>query len=203
VDGFDATAEARQLVAESRRAEREARKQAEAEAAAQAAAAAAQQAAEAEAQAAAAEEPRRAGTRATRGNATRSRATRSGRAGTSRGEPIVSGNGNSVVDYALAQVGKNYRFAGTGPGGFDCSGLVAAAYGQAGVSLPHQTGGLSSKGQAVGRGDLRPGDLVFTDPGHVGIYVGNNQMVHASTQRGGVKRSDVYRFAYGRRIVNG
>jgi cell wall-associated NlpC family hydrolase len=48
---------------------------------------------------------------------------------------------------------------------------------------------------------LVPGDLVFTDPGHVGIYIGGGQMVHASTERGGVKQSPIYRFAFARRVA--
>jgi cell wall-associated NlpC family hydrolase len=106
-----------------------------------------------------------------------------------------------VVAFALAQVGHPYRHAASGPGAFDCSGLAMAAYARVGVSLPHQTGGIAGRGRPVGRAELRPGDLVFTDPGHVGIYIGGGQMVHASTERGGVKRSDIYRFAFARRIV--
>jgi cell wall-associated NlpC family hydrolase len=106
-----------------------------------------------------------------------------------------------VVGFALAQVGKPYQHARSGPGAFDCSGLARAAYARIGLWLPHQTRAIAARGQPVRRADLRPGDLVFTDPGHVGIYIGGGQMVHASTERGGVKRSPVYRFAFARRIV--
>jgi cell wall-associated NlpC family hydrolase len=106
-----------------------------------------------------------------------------------------------VVAFAMAQVGKPYRHAADGPGAFDCSGLAKAAYARAGVSLPHQTRGIAGRGRPVGRAELQPGDLVFTDPGHVGIYVGGNRMVHASTVRGGVKLSPVYRFAFARRVL--
>jgi peptidoglycan DL-endopeptidase CwlO len=106
-----------------------------------------------------------------------------------------------VVAFALAQVGKPYQHAGSGPGAFDCSGLAQAADARVGVPRPHQTRAIAARGRPVGRGDLMPGDLVFTDPGHVGIYIGGGQMVHASTQRGGVKRSPIYRFAFARRVV--
>jgi cell wall-associated NlpC family hydrolase len=106
-----------------------------------------------------------------------------------------------VVSFALAQVGKAYRHASAGPDSFDCSGLVVAAHARLGIHLPHGTGALSARGRAVSRNDLRPGDLVFTDPGHVGIYIGGGEFVHASTPRGGVKRSTIHRFAYARRIV--
>jgi peptidoglycan DL-endopeptidase CwlO len=115
--------------------------------------------------------------------------------------PVAPGATGGVVGFALAQVGKAYRHGTTGPHSFDCSGLAVAAYARIGVSLPHQTGALARRGRAVSRGELQPGDLVFTDAHHVGIYIGGNQMVHASTPRGGVKRASVYRFAFARRIV--
>ncbi|MET7426291.1 C40 family peptidase [Dactylosporangium sp. NPDC005555] len=114
--------------------------------------------------------------------------------------PAVAGGGGGVVGFALAQVGKAYGFGSSGPDRFDCSGLVAAAYGRAGVALPHQTGGLARVGRPVGRGELRPGDLVFPAAGHVGIYIGGGRMVHASTERGGVKISPIYAFSFARRI---
>jgi cell wall-associated NlpC family hydrolase len=106
-----------------------------------------------------------------------------------------------VVAFALAQVGKPYRHAASGPGAYDCSGLAMAAYARVGVSLPHQTGGIGGRGRPVSRAELLPGDLVFTDPGHVGIYIGGGQMVHATTPRGGVKRTAIYRFAFARRVL--
>ncbi|GAA1517537.1 hypothetical protein GCM10009827_035660 [Dactylosporangium maewongense] len=109
--------------------------------------------------------------------------------------------GGGVVGFALAQVGKGYGFGSAGPDRFDCSGLVAAAFQRIGISLPHQTGGLARVGRPVGRGELRPGDLVFPASGHVGIYVGGGRMVHASTERGGVKLSPVYAFSFARRVA--
>jgi cell wall-associated NlpC family hydrolase len=106
-----------------------------------------------------------------------------------------------VVAYALAQVGKPYRFASSGPGAFDCSGLAMAAYARVGVALPHQTGGIAGRGRSVGRAELIPGDLVFTDSGHVAIYIGGGEIVHATTVRGGVRRTPIYRFAFARRVI--
>ncbi|WP_327005521.1 C40 family peptidase [Dactylosporangium sp. NBC_01737] len=105
-----------------------------------------------------------------------------------------------MVGFALAQVGKGYGFGSVGPERFDCSGLVAAAYQRVGISLPHQTGALAGVGRPVGRGELRPGDLVFPSAGHVGIYIGGGRIVHASTERGGVKISPIYAFRFARRI---
>jgi peptidoglycan DL-endopeptidase CwlO len=94
-----------------------------------------------------------------------------------------SGDVGAVLEAALEQVGTPYEWGGSGPGGFDCSGLTSFAHRAAGVSLPHSSRAQSRMGVAVSRGELMPGDLVFFgDPVyHVGIYVGNGKMVHART----------------------
>jgi cell wall-associated NlpC family hydrolase len=115
--------------------------------------------------------------------------------------PAPGSGAAAVVAYARAQVGKRYVFATAGPNTFDCSGLVKAAYARIGVSLPHQTGGLARRGRSVSRAQLQPGDLVFPTSGHVGVYVGGGKMVHASTPRGGVKLSSIYKFSFARRIL--
>lgn len=88
----------------------------------------------------------------------------------------------TAVRTALAQVGKPYVTGAAGPNGFDCSGLTQFAYAAAGISLPHSSRSQSGLGAAVSRGDLQPGDLVFfySPVSHVGLYIGNGQMVHAS-----------------------
>ena len=101
----------------------------------------------------------------------------------------------------MAQVGKGYSFGSTGPDRYDCSGLVVAAYRLLGLRLPRSTGGLASQGRAVSRAELQPGDLVFPSSGHVGIYIGGGRMVHASTERDGVKVSSIYAFAFARRVL--
>jgi peptidoglycan DL-endopeptidase CwlO len=85
-----------------------------------------------------------------------------------------------VVGVALSQLGTPYVWAGSSPGGFDCSGLVMWAYAQVGVSLPHSSYAQYGYGVPVSESDLAPGDLVFFDGlGHVGIYIGGGQFVHA------------------------
>jgi cell wall-associated NlpC family hydrolase len=83
----------------------------------------------------------------------------------------------------MAQRGKPYVWAASGPGSFDCSGLVQHAYAAAGIGLPHSSRMQSEMGMPVSREQLQPGDLVFfySPVSHVGIYIGNGQMVHAPT----------------------
>ena len=87
----------------------------------------------------------------------------------------------AAVSYAYQKLGSPYVWGATGPNAFDCSGLVQAAYNSAGVSLPRTTYAQINAGQRVSRDELRPGDLVFFYSGisHVGIYVGDGQMIHA------------------------
>jgi len=85
-----------------------------------------------------------------------------------------------VVGVAMRYLGVPYVWGGSSPSGFDCSGFVMYVYGQMGVSLPHYTGAQWNVGVPVGRGDLQPGDLVFFDGlGHVGLYIGGGQFIHA------------------------
>jgi cell wall-associated NlpC family hydrolase len=85
-----------------------------------------------------------------------------------------------VVGIAMHYLGVPYVWGGSSPSGFDCSGFVMYVYAQMGVSLPHYTGAQWNVGVPVSRGDLQPGDLVFFDGlGHVGIYIGGNQFIHA------------------------
>jgi peptidoglycan DL-endopeptidase CwlO len=85
-----------------------------------------------------------------------------------------------VVGVALSQLGTPYVWGGSAPGGFDCSGLVMWAYAQVGVALPHSSYAQYGYGVPVSRDQLAPGDLVFFDGlGHVGIYIGGGQFVHA------------------------
>jgi cell wall-associated NlpC family hydrolase len=95
----------------------------------------------------------------------------------------------TAVDTALAQVGDPYVYGAAGPDSFDCSGLTQYAYSAAGVSLPHSSSSQSKMGMAVSRSELQPGDLVFfySPVSHVGMYIGNGQMVHASTSGQPVK----------------
>jgi len=95
----------------------------------------------------------------------------------------TSQSAQKAVDTALAHVGQPYVWGAAGPNAFDCSGLTQYAYAAAGVTLPHSSKVQSTMGTAVSRADLQPGDLVFfySPVSHVGMYIGNGQMVHAST----------------------
>jgi len=85
-----------------------------------------------------------------------------------------------VVGIAMRYLGIPYVWGGASPRGFDCSGLVVYAFAQIGVSLPHSTYALYAMGTPVSRDQLQPGDLVFFNGlGHMGIYIGGNQMIHA------------------------
>ncbi len=89
----------------------------------------------------------------------------------------------AAVDTALAQVGDAYVWGAGGPNAFDCSGLTQYAYSAAGVSLPHSSRSQAQMGAPVAVSDLQPGDLLFyySPTSHVAMYIGNGQMVHAST----------------------
>jgi len=85
-----------------------------------------------------------------------------------------------VVGIAMQYLGTPYVWAGSSPGGFDCSGLVEYVYAQVGVSLPHNAAAQYGYGTPVAYSDLEPGDLVFfSGLGHVGIYIGGGQFIHA------------------------
>ena len=105
----------------------------------------------------------------------------------------AGGAARTAVDTALAQLGDPYVWAAAGPDAFDCSGLVQYAYAAAGVRLPHSSTMQSQMGTPVSRSQLQPGDLVFfySPVSHVGIYVGDGQMVHASTYGQPVKVASV------------
>jgi cell wall-associated NlpC family hydrolase len=109
--------------------------------------------------------------------------------------PVVAGSGAgaTAVNTAMAQVGDPYVWAASGPNSFDCSGLVQYAYAAAGISLPHSSGGQARMGQAVSRDQLQPGDLVafYSPVSHIGIYIGNGQMVHAPTSGDVVKVASI------------
>ncbi|MFW2489369.1 C40 family peptidase [Clostridium chromiireducens] len=113
-----------------------------------------------------------------------------------------AGNAQAILNAAYAQLGKPYQWGATGVSTFDCSGFTQYVYeNAAGVDISRTTYSQINEGQAVSQGDLQPGDLVFTHPGHVGIYVGNGQMIHAPQTGDVVKVGPVYSFYAGRRIV--
>lgn len=93
----------------------------------------------------------------------------------------ASGAAGAAVAFALAQSGKPYIWGSTGPAGYDCSGLIYAAYASAGVSLPRTSFGMATAGVAVSTSDLQPGDIIISyGGGHAALYIGNGQVVEAS-----------------------
>jgi cell wall-associated NlpC family hydrolase len=109
--------------------------------------------------------------------------------------PPVSGKAGVAVSAAYSAIGTPYHFAGETPGvAFDCSGLTKWAWGRAGVSLPHQSGGQYASVPHVSRDQVQPGDLIFyySPIGHVGIYVGGGMMIHAQNTGTTVKVATVH-----------
>ncbi len=97
--------------------------------------------------------------------------------------PGGTSEGMLAVQAALTRIGSPYSWGASGPNQFDCSGLVMWAFQQAGISLPHSSQAQASGGQAVAMSEMQPGDVVtyYSDASHVGIYLGDGMMVHAST----------------------
>ena len=97
-----------------------------------------------------------------------------------------------VVGIAMQYLGVPYVWGGASPGGFDCSGLVQYVYNQVGVSLPHHAASIFGYGTPVSYSDLQPGDLVFfSGLGHMGIYIGGGQFIHAPQTGDVVKISNM------------
>lgn len=113
-----------------------------------------------------------------------------------------------VVDGARGLLGTPYRFGGTTPKGFDCSGLVRYTAQKAGVNLPRTAREQYSATKAVGKEELKPGDLVFFNTrgrgvGHVGIYVGDNKFIHAPNRRKDVQVTSLNNKYYKQRYIRG
>lgn len=103
--------------------------------------------------------------------------------------PYPGYNPDTIVSIAMQYLGSPYVFGGASPSGFDCSGFTQFVFAHVGISLPHSS---SAQGRmtAIDRSAILPGDLIITrGGGHVGIYIGNGQMIHASTPATGVKIS--------------
>ena len=103
----------------------------------------------------------------------------------------------TAIDFAYSKLGGPYVWGGTGPVGYDCSGLMQAAYAAAGVSLPRTTWDQVNSGAPVSStDDLQPGDLVFYyDDGHVGMYVGDGLVLNAQNEDTGIVISGLYDMA--------
>ncbi|MEJ3655811.1 NlpC/P60 family protein [Actinomycetes bacterium KLBMP 9759] len=112
--------------------------------------------------------------------------------------PAPTAASTSALKKAMSKIGAPYVWGATGPNAFDCSGLVSWAYKQVGKPLPRTSKAQSQVGTPVSKADLRPGDLVFfyKPVSHVGMYIGEGKVVHASTSGSPVKISDMNRMPF-------
>ncbi|MDY5853793.1 MAG: C40 family peptidase [Bacilli bacterium] len=120
----------------------------------------------------------------------------------------TNSNMDKAIDLLKQQLGKPYVWGDEGPDSFDCSGLVQYIYKNAlGKDLPRVSYDQSKVGQAVSREDLQPGDLVFFDTmdkgkvSHVGMYIGNNEFIHAANSKKGVIKSTLTGY-YDKKFIN-
>ena len=129
---------------------------------------------------------------------------------TNRGEEVdrsQSSNAGNAVSYASSFLGTRYILGGASPSGFDCSGFTMYVYGKYGVNLAHSARAQASVGTAVDRANLQAGDLVLfkgatgNSIGHVGIYIGGNNFIHASNPSDGVKITSMSTSYYQTRYV--
>jgi cell wall-associated NlpC family hydrolase len=114
-----------------------------------------------------------------------------------------------VLDAAVAKLGRPYVRGAAGPNAFDCSGFTRWAWQAAGVELPHYSGAQWAQTDHISVDDLQPGDLVFFwgpgergDPGHVGLYVGDGQMIHAPGTGRSVRYDSIWYWS-GARVAAG
>jgi len=108
--------------------------------------------------------------------------------------PPITQFAYGAIKFMRANIGKTYVLGATGPDSYDCSGLIQAAWKAVGVSLPRTSGQQYDATVRIAYEDLQPGDLVFFgDHGsrHVGLYIGNDQMIDAANSRRGVTVSNL------------
>jgi cell wall-associated NlpC family hydrolase len=117
----------------------------------------------------------------------------------------ASGSARSVIAFAMRQLGDPYVYGAAGPDSWDCSGLTAAAYARAGVSLPHRAAMQSTRGYAVPRSQARAGDLVLWggvgSAYHVGIYLGGGMVLHSPRPGKTVRAAPLWGSPRFRRLV--
>ena len=113
------------------------------------------------------------------------------------GSGSVSSTGVSIVQYAMQFLGNPYVWGGSSlTNGTDCSGFTMSLYAQYGIGLPHSSAAQANCGRRISAGEAKPGDLFFYGNGgginHVAMYIGNGQVIHASTERTGIRISNAY-----------
>ena len=113
---------------------------------------------------------------------------------------------NALVSLAKSKLGCKYVWGAAGPNQFDCSGLTSWIHKQLGVSIPRTSLAQSKSGKLVNKSDLQPGDLLFwkttsAEVGHVGMYVGNGQFIHAPNKSKPVKYDSLSSSYYSSRYV--
>jgi cell wall-associated NlpC family hydrolase len=111
------------------------------------------------------------------------------------------GKTKQAIDFAISQLGDAYVYGGTGPNGWDCSGLVMKSFAAAGVSLPRVVGPQMSSVRHVSMDALQPGDLVaYGDMSHIGIYLGRGKVVHAPHPGRSVEITNLSRYSVAGRV---
>ena len=120
----------------------------------------------------------------------------------------ASTEGDRIAEYAKQYIGYNYKYGGSSPStGFDCSGFAQYVYSSCGYSIGRTCTNQLGYGTAISKSELNPGDLVFFDTmdkgkvSHVGMYIGNNEFIHAANSKKGVIKSTLTGY-YDKKFIN-
>ena len=121
-------------------------------------------------------------------------------------EKAIESPGTQALDVARTMLGTPYRYGGTDPKGFDCSGLVRYAFSQSGVELPRTSREIFRASQRIDPQKIEPGDLVFftlsaNKISHVGIYAGQSRFIHSPSSGKGVSYASMANPYWQRRLI--